>query len=292
MPGPYLLAHRRPPRGPAALRRAALGTVAWLGMAVGAPTGAQAPAKAAWDSALLAAAQGDEGTASRLLARLAQASRASGDRALAQAATRGTAALWELRGCADSAERVLRGAVAEAPPGERGSADALVRLLAQTGRPAEARAVLVRAYGMVDGVGRTVTRESIGFLQGLAAVDRADGHEASALASLQSALALAERLEHGDVTDMPPASTLAATPLTAWVLLDVAILRQEARSPGVASPREAARLLAALAAAPGVLDGDPEGQLVARLGDRRLVQEAACRAGGRPCPPPVPKRGC
>lgn len=288
---------RRAPDSPRVTGRRGAATarivaVLFLGTALREPAAAQPVARAAWDSALTAATQGDDRQTERLLARLRGEARSAADRRLAQAGDRLEASLWELRGCADSAERILRTAGATAPSGEHATADALVRLLARRGRPGEARAVLVRSYGTVSGVGSTVSRESLGFLQGLAAVDRADGHEASALASLQAALALATQLEARGRPLPPPSAEPRATPLTAWVLMDLVLLRQEARSADVASSREAARLLDALALAPGVLDADTEGPWVARLGDRRTVAEAACRASGRPCPPPVPRRGC
>jgi hypothetical protein len=61
--------------------------------------------------------------------------------------------------------------------------------------------VLVKAYGDVPSVSSGVTRESVTFLQAMAAVELAGGQESAAMATLNSALAIAVRLHDGDVKD-------------------------------------------------------------------------------------------
>ncbi len=61
--------------------------------------------------------------------------------------------------------------------------------------------MLVKAYGDVPSVSSGVTRESVTFLQAMAAVELAGGQESAAMATLNSALAIAVRLHDGDVKD-------------------------------------------------------------------------------------------
>lgn len=250
-------------------------------------------AVALWRQARAMAARGQLDSAQRALDGAATAARAAGDRATEQATMRGRADLWQLRGCADSAIRILRDAVAAAAPGDRASADALVRLLAGRAAVAEARTVLVQSYRDVPSVGRTITGESVRFLQGMAAVELAGGQESAALSTLNSALAVAVRLHEGDVKDRTEHAAGEVTAENAWLLFDLAQLRRSAKSPGIRSPREQARLMGLLTDAWPPLEALPDdGPPVTRLADRLTMAAALCAAARGPCPAPVVTKGC
>lgn len=248
---------------------------------------------ALWRQARAMAARGQLDSAQRTLERAATVAGAAGDRATEQATQRGRADLWQLRGCADSAVRILRDAVAAAAPGDRASADALVRLLASRGTVAEARTVLVQRYRDVPSVGRTITGESVRFLQGMAAVELAGGQESAALSTLNSALAIAVRLHEGDVTERSEHAAGEITAENAWLLFDLAQLRRTAKSTGIRSPREHARLMGLLTDAWPALEALPDdGPPVTRLADRLVMAAALCTAARGPCPAPVVTKGC
>jgi tetratricopeptide (TPR) repeat protein len=223
--------------------------------------------------ALALRGQTDEAIAT--FTRAAQEARASDDKAIHIASLRGLADLLSTkRPCTDSAERVLRTALAASETGDRSSADALVRLLASRGKGAEAQRVLVAAYSDVPSLGRAITKESMRYLQGQAAVELAEGHEAAALSALNQALAIAARLHRGDVSDTVAKPSGAVDDVNAWVMFDLAMLRLRARSPSIRQPKTGASILDMLLEAPaGVLDGsDDEPYPVTRLADRLLLQ--------------------
>ena len=213
---------------------------------------------------------------------------ASGDRAMSVAAARATADVYLVyRACADSAVRILQDAVAAAAPGDRSAADALVRVLSARGDAVGARAVLVKAYADVPSVGRNITRESVTFLQGMAAVERAAKHEDAAFTTLSSALQIATRMHEGDVQDSTPHASGNVTAENAWVLFDLAQLRLHAKSAGVASVKEGTRLMDQLATAWPTVD-DPEMVRfpTSRIGDRLLILARECQKNGSSCPVP------
>jgi hypothetical protein len=219
----------------------------------------------------------------------------SGDQAMAIASARGRADVWLVfRGCADSAVRILRDALRTAPPGDRSAADALVRLLAASGDVAAARAVLVAAYSDVDGVGRTITRESIAFLRGRAANERAGGHESAALSTYNEALAIAVRLHEGDARDTAGVHAVGdVTAENAWVLFDLAQLRATAKSPSIRSVRESQRLMRLLLAAWPTVDDPATMRFPAvRLEDRLILRAEQCKLDGTSCPVPKPAGTC
>lgn len=198
-----------------------------------------------------------------------------------------------LRGCVDSASRILREAVTAAAPSDRSSADAFVRLLASQKAVAEARTVLVKAYGDVPSVGRSITRESVTFLQGMAAVELAGGQESAAMATLNSALALTVRLHDGDVKDRSSHAVGEITDENTWLLFDLAQLRRTAKSTGIQSLREHARILANLVKAWPTLDVFPDdGVPITRFADRLVMRAALCAVDGSACPAPVVAKGC
>ncbi len=248
---------------------------------------------ALWRAGRALALRGQVDSALRALEQASLAARSAGDLATEQAALRGRTDLWMLRGCADSATRILREAVATASPGDRSSADALVRLLASRKEIADARAVLVKAYSDVPSVGSNITRESITFLQGMAAVELVGGQESAALSTLNSALAIAVRLHEGDVKDRSDHAVGDITDENAWLMFDLAELRRTAKSAAVRSPREQARIMANLVKAWPTLDVLPDdGFPITRFADRLTVLRATCAADGSACPAPIVPKGC
>ncbi len=246
-----------------------------------------------WRAGRALALRGQLDSALRTLEQAGSAARTSGDLATEQATRRGRADLWMLRSCADSSTVILREAVTAAPPGDRSSADGLVRLLASRKAVTEARSVLVKAYGDVPSVGSNITRESITFLQGMAAVELAGGQESAALSTLNSALAIAVRLHEGDVKDRSEHAVGEITDENAWLMFDLAQLRRTAKSPAIRSPREHARIMANLVKAWPTLDVLPDdGFPITRFVDRLVMRAASCAGDGSACPAPIVAKGC
>jgi hypothetical protein len=246
-----------------------------------------------WRAGRALALRGQVDSALRTLEQAGAGARTAGDLATEHATRRGRADLWMLRGCVDSATRILREAVTAASPGDRSSADAFVRLLASQKAVAEARTVLVKAYGDVPSVGRSITRESVTFLQGMAAVELAGGQESAAMATLNSALAVAVRLHEGDMTARREHAVSDITEENVWLLFDLAQLRRTAKSTGIHSPREHARIMSNLVKAWPTLDVLPDdGVPITRFADRLVMRAALCAADGSACPAPVVAKGC
>ena len=251
-------------------------------------------ARIAWQEARRLAIAGLADSALAEYARAGAAAKAIGDQAIGTAVQRGVADVYLVyRGCADSAQRMLTDAAATAATGDRSAADALVRLLAARGNVTLARASLVKAYDDVPSVGRLIMRESVTFLQGMAAIERYSGHEAAAMSNLSSALQIAARLHEGDAAGPETHALGSVTAENVWVMLDIAQLRLHAKSPGIASAREGTRMMEQLAKAwPTVSDTD---RMVvrfplSRLADRLQIRAIGCAKNGAPCPAPKPPR--
>ena len=252
-----------------------------------------ADAASLWRTGRTLALRGQVDSALLTLKQAGAAARTAGDYATEQATMRGRADLWMLRGCADSASRILHDAVASASPGDRSSADALVRLLSSRKAVAEARSVLVKAYSDVPSVGSNITRESVTFLQGMSVVELAAGQESAALSRLNSALAIAVRLHEGDVKERSEHAVGEITDENAWLMFDLAQLRRTAKSSGILSTREHARLMSVLVKAWPTLDVLPDdGFPITRFADRLVMRKALCAADGSECPAPSVAKGC
>jgi hypothetical protein len=198
-----------------------------------------------------------------------------------------------LRGCPDSALRILRDAAASADPGDRSAADALVQLLAANGDAAGARTALVVAYADASGASGAITSGRVAFLRGNAAIERAEGHESAALSTLNEAIAIADRLHQVEARD--PRDTHALGEVTrenAWLIYDLAQLRAQAKSPGIHSARESARLMSLLLAAWSVVDDLATSSPTVRLRDRLVLRAERCRVDGTSCPLPTPTPAC
>ena len=251
-------------------------------------------ARIAWQQARRLAVAGLADSALAEYARAGAAAKAIGDQAIGTAVQRGVADVYLVyRGCADSAQRMLTDAAATAATGDRSAADALVRLLAARGNVTLARASLVKAYDDVPSVGRLIMRESVTFLQGMAAIERYSGHEAAAMSNLSSALQIATRLHEGDAAGPETHAIGSVTAENVWVMLDIAQLRLHAKSAGIASAREGTRMMEQLVVAwPTVSDTD---RMVARfpvsrLADRLEIRAIGCAKSGAPCPVPKPPK--
>jgi hypothetical protein len=230
-----------------------------------------------------------DSTALSLFLKAAAQAKAKDDKAIQVASMRGAADLLSKKQpCTDSAERTLRAAMALAETGDRSAADALVRLLAATGRSKEAMSTLVAAYADVPSLGRAITRESMHFLQGQATVELADGHEAAALAALNQALVIAARLKQGDTSDSVAKPTGEVDEVNAWVMYDLGMLRWNAKSASVRQTAVGTAILRQILAKLELLDGsDDEPHPITRLLDRITVGAGAtvplkpCRAAPR-----------
>jgi hypothetical protein len=191
----------------------------------------------------------------------------------------------------DSATKILRAASEDAEPGDRTAADALVRLLAARGDDGGARATLVAAY--TGSSTRAVTRETVNFLAGNAAIERAQGHESAALSTLNEAIGIADRVHLSDPQGLRDHAVGDVTRENAWLIFDLAQLRAQAKSPSIRSLRESARLMAmVLAAWADVDDVATSPRPVTRIGDRLILRAERCRMGGTSCPVPVSSPSC
>jgi hypothetical protein len=127
----------------------------------------------------------------------------------------------------------------------------------------------------------------------MAAVELAGGQESAAMATLNSALAVAVRLHEGDMTARREHAVSDITEENVWLLFDLAQLRRTAKSTGIHSPREHARIMSNLVKAWPTLDVLPDdGVPITRFADRLVMRAALCAADGSACPAPVVAKGC
>ncbi len=264
--------------------------IALLGAA---PTvaGAQSDGDRAWRAGQTAALSGkaDEALASYSEAlRLARQDR---DAELASAARLGMAEVWDVwRNCRDSARAAYEDAVQLTSEGDYAAADAYVLWLARRGDHASARALHARAYAPIENeVPRSVTRESVNFLLGLAEIQVANSSRSGALYSLTAARSIADRLASGDDST---AITSIVKPGNYWALHDLARLYLDPASKGVRNVAAGTTIRKQLDAATDVSDNGMHPRFtVGRLADRiararRLCTTAACRL---PPAPTVPR---
>jgi hypothetical protein len=268
---------------------AVLTVICWSNAAA---QGAEAPARRAWQAARTAALDGRADSALALYARARILAQQEGDSLLVTATLRGAAQVHAVHiGCGDSAAILFREAVARSGEGDRQSADAYVRLLATRGNLEEAQRVLNVAYASVEGLGRSATRESMHWHQGMAAIQRASGRESGALASLTTALSIAARLRSEGAGDGAAGATGDIDPLNYWLVYDLAQLRLHAKAAGVANPAGGRKLMDALVTAGiGLDEQDNQPVPVARLFDTLLLRAHQCTmnagANAAPCPAP------
>lgn len=248
------------------------------------------PGEVAWQEGQSLALRGEADAALAAYARALDMARSDRDPDLASAARLGMAEVYDVwRRCADSAEVAYREAVRLAEPGDFSATDGLVRWLATQRRTREALELVQRTYASIDVPG-TIKRESITFLLGEAAIQRAAGNHAAALSILTRAREIADRLAVGDV-DSASANGVNAT--NYWVLHDLAALRLDPRAGAARSTSVGEALRTNLDGATTVSDtGGAPRFTAARLSDR--VARARRRCGTGPCetPPPPTERRC
>jgi len=263
-------------------------------VALCAPVAAQAqpiePGEQAWRDGQSLALRGQADSALAAYTRALEIARRDRDPGLAGAARLGMAEVYDVwNRCADSAEVAYREAVRLSEPGDLSAADGFVRWLAAQRRTREARELLQRSYAGID-VPRAIKRESITFLMGEAAIQRAAGNGPAALSTLTRAREIATRLAAGDVEH---AATNGVHEVNYWVLHDLAALRLDPRAGTARSTSIGNALRADLDAATDVSDaGGVPRFTVARLADR--VDRARRLCGTGPCdtPPPPTVRRC
>lgn len=243
-----------------------------------------------WRTARMLAVQGRADSALAHYAEARRHAEKDGDQSMVAATLVGAAQVHAVHiGCNDSATILFREALRRSGPGDRLAADAFVRYLAATGKVAEAQQVLADAYQGVEGLGRAITRESMTWYQGTAAIQRARGQEPAALATLNSALEIAARLRTGDVSDSVAKPTGEVDPVNYWVMYDLAQLRLNARSRSVANTDAGTKIMDALVNAGAGFDERDELPIpVSRLLDTLTLQAHQCAMqGGRNCNKPA-----
>ena len=216
------------------------------------------------------------------------------DSSLLSAALRGAAEVQLVYlGCIDSSMTLLRAANAASIQGDRAAGQVLARRLAALGKFDEARQLHAALYADIRGdVPRSISRESITYLTGQAAIQRAAGQPVAALASLTQARLIANRLASGDDTEKA-----AAMPVTAinsqnyWVSYEIADLMLTSKTRGVMSPAEGKTLMTAVANATDDPEEGNERRFAAfRLADRLALKALRCTMGGEKCPVPPPRK--
>lgn len=216
------------------------------------------------------------------------------DSSLLSAALRGAADVqWVYMGCADSSLTLLRAANAISIQGDRTAGQLLVRRLAAQGNLAEARQLHTTLYADIkDEVPRSITRESVAYLTGQAAIQRAAGQHAAALATLRQARTIANRLATGD--DTAKAAAIGGTQITSqnyWVSYEIADLMLTSKTRGVMSPTDGKALMDAVANATDDPEEGNERRFAAfRLADRLALKAWRCAMNGEKCPVPPPRK--
>jgi len=248
------------------------------------------PGEQAWEHGQALALRGAADSALTAFTQALEIARRDRDAGLASAARLGMAEVYDVwRRCADSAEVAYREAVRLAEPGDLAAADGFVRWLAAQRRTREARELLQRTYAGID-VPRTIKRESIAFLLGEAAIQRAAGDGAAALSTLTRARDIADRLAIGDVDS---ATTNGVNSVNYWVLHDLAALRLDARAGAAQNAAVGNRLRTDVDGASTVSDAGGVPRFVAaRLVDRVARARRLCGTGPCETPPPPAVRRC
>jgi len=251
----------------------------------------QSDGERAWRAGQHAALTGRADSALSAYAEALRLARQDRDSELASAARLGMAEVWDVwRRCRDSARAAYLDAVQLTSEGDYAAADAYIIWLARQGDQAGARAVHARSYTPIENdVPRTITRESVNFLLGLAQIQIANSSRSGALASLTSARNISARLATGDEDSLPTSTVRVGN---YWVLHDLAALQLDAASgPRVRNVSEGASLRRELDAAVTVSDdgGHPR-FTVGRLADRVARIRRTCRSASCQLPPPpVPR---
>lgn len=244
----------------------------------------------AWQAGQAAALRGMADSAMSAYEEALRLARQDRDSELASAARLGMAEVWDVwRRCRDSARAAYEDAVQLTSEGDYAAADAYVIWLARQGDQAGGRALHARTYTPIENdVPRTITRESVNFLVGLAAIQIANSSRSGALSSLNSARSIAGRLSTGDEGTIPLSEV---TPGNFWVLHDLAGLLLDPASRGVRNVAVGSALRRQLDAASDISDNGLHPRFtVGRLADRvartrRTCKTSACRLPPAPAVP-------
>lgn len=216
------------------------------------------------------------------------------DSSLLSAALRGAAEVQAVyMGCADSSVALLRAANAASIQGDRAAGHVLARRLAALGKLDEARQLHTALYADIKGdVPRSISRESITYLTGQAAIQRAAGQQVAALASLKQARLIANRLANGD--DIEKAAAMPETEINSqnyWVAYEIADLMLKSKTRGVMSAAQGKTLMDAVAnAADDPEEGNERRFAAFRLADRLALKAWRCTMNGEKCPVPPPRK--
>jgi tetratricopeptide (TPR) repeat protein len=247
----------------------------------------------AWKAGTVFAIQGNADSALTAFYRARDIAESVKDSHLLAASLRAAAEVQQVYfGCADSSLTLLRRAVSVSADGDRAAGLLLIRRLAATGKADEARALHVKLYeGLKDEVPRSISRESISYLTGQAAIQRAVGQHVAALASLRSARSIADRLATGDVVDSATAKSLTdISSQNYWVTYALADLMLNSKTRGVMSPTEGKTLMNAVANATDEPEEGNERRFETfRLSDRLALKAWRCTMNGEKCEPPPPR---
>ena len=253
------------------------------------PVVGQSDGERAWRAGQDAALTGRADSALSAYAEALRLARQDRDSELASAARLGMAEVWDVwRRCRDSARVAYIDAVQLTSEGDYAAADAYIIWLARQGDQAGARAVHARTYTPIENeVPRTVTRESVNFLLGLAQIQIANSSRSGALSSLTSARSISARLASGDEDSFPLPTVRVGN---YWVLHDLAVLQLDAASgPRVRNVAEGASLRLELDAAVTVSDNGGHPRFtVGRLADRVARIRRTCKSASCQLPPPPP----
>lgn len=266
-----------------------------VALALGAPLLVHAqpplePGELAWREGQALALRGEADSALSAYTTALELARRDRDPGLASAARLGMAEVYDVwRRCADSAEVAYREAMRLAEPGDLSATDGFVRWLATQRRTREALELLQRTYSAID-VPRQIKRESISYLLGEAAIQRAAGNHTTALSTLTRAREIADRLAVGDVDSV---SANGVNGVNYWVLHDLAALRLDARAGAARNPSLGNALRADVDGATAVSDtGGVPRFTAARLSDRVARARRLCGTGPCETPPPPTERRC
>jgi len=248
----------------------------------------------AWKSGTTFALQGNADSALASFRAARTIALAITDSSLLSAALRGAAEVQAVyMGCGDSSLALLRAADKESRDGDRAGGLLLVRRLAALGKIAEARQLHTALFADIkDDVPRSISRESITYLTGLAAIQRAAGQHTTALATLQQARSIANRLATGD--DVEKAAAMPVTEINSknyWVSFEIADLMLSSKTRGETSRVDGKALMDAVANATDEPEEGNERRFGAfRLADRLALKAWRCTMNGEKCPVPPPRK--
>ncbi len=246
--------------------------------------------EAAWALGLERALVGEADSSLAAYRRALDVARASRDPGLASAARLGMADVFDVwQRCADSADVAYREATQLAEPGDFAALDAYVRWLSAQGRVDDARAWHRRSYAGLN-VPQAIKRETVSYLLGEAAMQRASGNNSAALSTLINARDIANRLATGDGA-VPLADSVHQ--YSYWVLHDLAELRLDPKAGSARSTAQGLALRAMIEGAAERVETEREQRFkAARLRDRVAQARRACGTGACAVPPLPSESSC